>query len=395
MIRNIIWVVVCLAAFEARAAGEALFSVQSGQWSDSGTWSAGRVPGAGDTVTISTGHTVVFQVDSPTLAGATIETGAALTFDPGVSAALHSTGSVVVRGTLSMKPSSHSVVHLIAFVNVNEAAFVGGGMEVVPTDVGLWVRDGRLDLQGTPKTAWTRLAGGIGAATSTLTLEAPPVGWNAGDEISIVPTEAPSVGDPSWSGFDLGTVVNVSSATVVLNRATSRAHPMVNNQWRAEVLNLTRNVRIEGTGDGSANPSTNHRAHIWIRSDKPQTLNHVAIRHMGPRRVSDNATESILGRYALHFHHSMEGTRGSVVRGTVVRDAGAHAFASHMSHGIWLQDTISYNTFDEAYWWDAGAEPSPHMKPSASWKTGWRWRSSAKRSTRGRKRSSFIMGMAW
>ncbi|QSQ19439.1 DUF4082 domain-containing protein [Pyxidicoccus parkwayensis] len=356
MIRNLIWVVVCLAAFEARAAGEALSSIQSGNWSDAGTWSAGRVPGAGDTVTISAGHTVVFQVASPTLAGVTVETGAALTFAPGVSATLQSTGSVIVRGTLSMKPSSLSVVHRIAFVNVNEAAFVGGGMEVVPTDVGLWVRDGQLDLQGTPKTAWTRLAGGVGAAATSITLEAPPVGWSAGDEISIVPTEAPSVGDMSWSGFDLGTVTNVSNATVVLNRATSRAHPMVNNQWRAEVLNLTRNVRIEGTGDGSANPSTNHRAHIWIRSDKPQTVNYVAIRYMGPRRVSDGTTESILGRYALHFHHSMEGTRGSVVRGTVVRDAGAHAFASHMSHGTWIQDSISYNTFDEAYWWDPGDE---------------------------------------
>lgn len=329
MVRTLLCLVVSLATFEASAAGEALSSIRSGNWSDATIWNAGHVPAAGDTATISAGHAVVFQVDSPTLAGVTVETGATLSFDPNASATLRSTGSVVVRGTLAMKPSSSSIVHVITFLNVNEASYVGGGLEVVAADVGLWVRDGQLDLQGTPKTAWTRLAGGITASTSSITLEAAPVGWNVGDELSIVPTEAPSVGDSSWSGFDLGAITSVSNATVLLNHATSRAHPVVNNQWRAEVLNLTRNVRIEGTGDGTANPSTNHRAHIWIRSDKPQIVNYVAIRYMGPRKVVDSSsTEVILGRYALHFHHAMDGSRGSIVRGTVVRDAGAHAFAS-------------------------------------------------------------------
>ncbi|APR81931.1 Fibronectin type III domain protein [Minicystis rosea] len=313
------------------------------------------MPIAGDTITISTGNTVVFNVTSPDLAGVTVQSGAGLTFTPSLSATLRSTGSITVLGTLTMKPSSRSIVHLIKFVNVNEANYVGGGMEPVPADVGLWVRDGQLDLQGTPKTSWTRLAGGANASVSSITLEAAPTDWAAGDEISIVPTEAPSVGDNSWSGFDAASIVSVSGATVQLNHATSRAHPIVNSQWRAEVLNLTRNVRIEGTGNGTANPSTNHRAHIWIRSDKPQFVNYVAIRYMGPRHAGeDNPTEGVLGRYALHFHHSEDGSRGSTVRGTVVRDAGSHAFVPHGSHGITFTDTISYNTFDEAYWWDPG-----------------------------------------
>ena len=256
-----------------------------------------------------------------------------------------------------MKPASLAIVHRILFEDVNESSFVGGGLEVVPGDVGLWVRDGQLDLQGTPKTAWTRLAGGISSGTSTITLEAAPVNWSAGDDISIVPTEPPSVGDRSWEDFDLRALASISGASATLSSATTRAHPMVNGLWRAEVLNLTRNVRIEGSGNGSASPTANHRAHIWIRSDKPQIINHVAIRYMGPRKIGeDNPTESILGRYALHFHHSMDGSRGSVVRGTVIRDAGSHAFATHMSHGVTLQDAISYNTWDEAYWWDPGDE---------------------------------------
>ena len=158
----------------------------------------------------------------------------------------------------------------------------------MPGDVGLWVRDGQFDLQGTPKTAWTRLAGGISQRRrAAIMLEAAPVGWSAGDEISIVPTEAPSVGDRSWEDFDLRTLTaRCRAPRVTLNSATTRAHPMVNSQWRAEVLNLTRNVRIEGSGNGNANAGgANHRAHIWIRSDKPQMINYVAIRYMGPRKI--------------------------------------------------------------------------------------------------------------
>jgi hypothetical protein len=357
MMRTVVWILVSLAALATPVRAAELRSVKSGTWSDPTVWNAGHVPVSGDTATIAAGHAVVIDVTSPTLAGVTIETGAALSFNPSASATLRTSGSVIVRGTLAMKPTAASIVHLLAFANVNESTFVGGGLEPVPADVGLWVRDGQLDLQGTTKTAWTRLAGGITSGTSSITLEAAPVGWNAGDDVSIVPTEPPSVGDPSWENFDLGSIVSTSGASVTLNHATTRAHPIVNSTWRAEVLNLTRNVRIEGSGDGTADPSTNHRAHIWIRSDKPQIINYVAIRYMGPRQIgSDNPTDAVLGRYALHFHHSMDGSRGSTVRGTVVRDAGSHAYAAHMSHGVTIADSISYNTFDEAYWWDPGDE---------------------------------------
>ncbi len=361
MVRNVFWGAVCLTALvmaaPMSASAAALNSVKSGNWSDATVWNAGRVPAAGDSVTISAGSAVNLNVNSPTLSAVTVETGAGLTFDPNVSAALHSTGSIIVRGTLTMKPASASITHLIAFANIDESTYVGGGLEPVPGDVGLWVRDGQLDLEGTARTSWTRVAGSVSKLVSSITLEAAPTGWAAGDEISIVPTEPPSVGDFSWSNFDLSSIVSVSGANVTLNHATTRAHPMVNGTWRAEVLNLTRNVRIEGTGDGTADPSTNHRAHIWIRSDKPQIINYVAIRYMGPRQTGgDNPTDAVLGRYALHFHHSMDGSRGSVVRGTVVRDACAHAYAAHMSNGVTIADSISYNTWDEAYWWDPGDE---------------------------------------
>ena len=114
----------------------------------------------------------------------------------------------------------------------------------------------------------------------------------------------------------------------------------------AEVLNLTRNVKIEGTPGG--------KAHIFIRSSEISTIEYVEIRHMGPRPPAGNVDDidGVLGRYGLHFHANFEDTRGTVVKGTVIAETGFHAFVPHLSNGITFEDCISYDTADQAYWWD-------------------------------------------
>jgi hypothetical protein len=238
-----------------------------------------------------------------------VRAGRTLRFDPTGDTTLEVTGNLVVRGRLEMRPAP-GVEHVLRFVDVDESAFVGGGLDPLDTDVGLWVMDdGALDLRGTGKRAWNR----SGASRS----------WDRRDELVVAPVApgdfepAPFVtGDPvpSWEGR------------------------------RAEVLNLTRNVRIEGTPGG--------RAHVFIRSARPQTIRYATLRHLGPRQPDGEFTASVLGRYGLHFHHCHEGSDGSLVEGVVVRDCGAHAFVPHMSHGITFRDCIAYDVFDEAYWWD-------------------------------------------
>jgi hypothetical protein len=86
------------------------------------------------------------------VAGVTVEAGGRLAFDPNGSAELTSTRNVVVNGTLSMRPASSSVVQTIRVAGVDAARIVGGGMDPVDSDVGLWVMGaGQLDLAGTPR----------------------------------------------------------------------------------------------------------------------------------------------------------------------------------------------------------------------------------------------------
>ena len=183
-----------------------------------------------------------------------------------------------------------------------------------------------------------------------------------GDELAIAPT---ALND--FSNFDPRSVASVSGNTLTLTSGVSGTHPAASFEGEShfpEVMNLTRNVRIEGTKPtfdhprvGKANTSGG-RAHIFIRSTVPQVVSYVTIRYMGPRKASTNCwigtdcSEFVKGRYGLHFHRSFHGSRGSLVEGTVIRDTGSIGFVPHASHGITFRNTISYAAHESAYWWD-------------------------------------------
>jgi hypothetical protein len=314
------------------------------KWSDPATW-GGAVPAPGASVSVS--KPIILDVDA-TVSGLTIEPGGTLAFDPGASRTLTSTGNVVVRGTLQMRPGSAPVIHRLSFPSVREAGFVGGGMDPLATDVGLWVMDaGLLDVAGTPKLAWARTTASVARGSRTITLDADPIGWSVGDEVTITPTASPASTSHATS-YDTSVITAISGRQVTLATATAYEHPAVSVGrgivMTPEVLNLTRNVRVEGTAAG--------RTHVFLRSTRPQVLSNAQIRHVGPRVLSGGVSVPVLGRYGLHFHMADEGSRGSLLDGIVLRDAGNHAFVTHMSHGVTLRNCISHDTYEDAYWWD-------------------------------------------
>jgi hypothetical protein len=219
-----------------------------------------------------------------------------------VDGLLETDANILVLGTLVMRAGD-----TLRFVNVDESKFVGGGMSVMTTDVGLWVMgDGLLDFQGTPKAGWNR----TGCDAS----------WSTSDDIRVTPT--------AYEKWQLSEFKPYSCGSPI-----PRLDPTLPS---AEVFNLTRDVNIEGTATG--------HSHVMVMSSKPQTIKHATFKHMG---VSGK-----LGRYPLHLHFMGDASRGSLIEGVVVRDAGNHAFVAHASHGVTFKDTIAYNITDSAYWWD-------------------------------------------
>ncbi len=245
--------------------------------------------------------------------GFTVPAGETWEFNPSADTHVTVSGNVIVNGTLRMRPSSGSVEHFLQFTGINESGFVGGGSTPLASDVGLWVTGaGKLDISGTAKTSWS-----YDWAS----------GWSSSDDIVAAPVNK----------GDYTTFTQVDGAGAV---------PAANSLgYEPELLNLTRNVRIEGTASG--------KTHIFIKSTSPQTIKYATIRYVAPwfQDVGDDGGH-VTGRYGLHFHHNDGGSRGSIVEGVVIRDADNHAFVPHASHGITFTDTIAYNVTSEAYWWD-------------------------------------------
>ncbi|MCA1737099.1 MAG: manganese catalase family protein, partial [Actinobacteria bacterium] len=251
-----------------------------------------------------------------------VSAGSLLRFDPAVNTTLEVAGNLVVMGMLEMKPDP-GVTHTLRFLGVEEALFVGGGMEVLESDRGLWVMgQGRLDLVGADKTGWNR----TGSDPS----------WQASDELLIAPSAPNDYGQDGFNAYVLGSAVPQISPAVP----------------PTEVLNLTRSVRIEGTPTG--------RSHVTIMSESPQTIRFVALRYMGPRPMIDGVPTSVMGRYPIHFHFAGEGSRGSIVEGSVVRDSGNRAFVNHASHGVTFRGNVAYNVIGVPFWWDQGEENASH-----------------------------------
>jgi hypothetical protein len=310
---------------------------RSGAWSDPATWGGG-VPGAGDAVTIGKGRTVTLDTAARARQLRVAE-GGTLAFAEDKSASLELRGNLVVEGALEMVAPNPAVQQTIRFVGVDEGAFRGGGHEVLASDVGLWAHHhGRLNIQGAAKTSWTRTHG-VKAGGRELTLESPPVGWRAGDELVVVPSTPPT-SDGFADAFDEVKVRSVAGAKVALDRPLEHDHPTVGGDFNPEVLNLTRNVRIGGTPDG--------HAHVMSMAEHKQVVNYAQLQNVG--------VSGAQGRYGLHFHEAGGASRGTQVVGTVVRDAGNHAFVAHASHGVQFKHTISYNTQGDAYWWDPGPD---------------------------------------
>ncbi|MFJ8046195.1 hypothetical protein ACIRBX_37380 [Kitasatospora sp. NPDC096147] len=332
-------------------------------WSDQAGWSGGAAPGPGAAVRI-TDHVLLDR--DVTVGSLLVEASGSLTFAPDRPVSLTANGNVEVRGALTLAPQGAATVHAVRFPSVNEGRFQGGGMGLVESDTGLWVTgSGRLKLAGSGRTAWVRAAGALKAGDTSIKLAAAPAGWQVGDELAVTPTGAPDA-DGFSEHYDYRTVTAVSGATVSLDGPLKYAHPKVTAgggvSVGAEVLNLTRNVRIEGTEKG--------RAHVHITSNQRAEVRYAALRWLGPRSAGKEkwagkpVTEPVLGRYGLHFHMLGDTTRGTVVEGVVVRDTGSHAFVPHNCHGITFRSCIAHQTLEDAYWWDGPLDTRTPQGPS-------------------------------
>ncbi len=311
---------------------------------------------------------VVLDVDAR-VRSLKITTTGRLEYAAGATLTLSTQGNVEVRGELVMQPATAAQRHRLHFDSVDEAEFVGGGMAVVRSDVGLWVSDdGRLLATGSDRTPWTRASGSLSAGSRKIVVD-DAAGWQVGDQITISPTEPPSPDDGGFHQssdgsheYDDARITAIDRTGISLDRPLRHDHPMVTfSQWDgekrrygAEVLNLTRNVVVSGTTSG--------RAHVlFLHCDRPQHVSNVQFDQLGPRRAlaadEQYRTAGVMGRYPFHMHHCGDGSRGSIIRNCLVTRSGNRAFVPHESHGVTLDGCVAHDVHGTAFWWD---QPGRH-----------------------------------
>lgn len=290
---------------------------QKPYYDNPGSWADGVPPTLDDDVEIID-QPVWIRGDANYAKTIVIKPGGRVMLDPAFGCTFSARGNIILDGgaLIATPPVDRSLIRTIRMVQVNEAAYVGGGHDPIDSDVGLWVcGNSELVLQGTPIVAWNRTGN--------------DPSWAASDELYVTPT---AVNAYLPVAFVKGSPVPVA--------VDHRGNPHA-----GEVVNLFRNVRIEGTPTG--------RAHvIFAGSTRIPVVEHVAIRYMGPRQDYGLGLDGVLARYGWHFHHCDDALEGTVVRGVLVRDCNSHAFVTHHTHGITYEDCLAYDTKSDAFWWD-------------------------------------------
>lgn len=304
------------------------FSVRDGNWFDRSTWASGRVPAEEDNVTTS--HNI------------------------------WSTQLIKIRGQYTASKGS------LEFRGINENNMVGSNMDDVrASDVGLAVLGaGRLNLQGDYVNPFTDARTNVLKGSTSITVM-DATGWKVGHEIVVNPSTAvprkiadlssdesdfnrDNAGnpvDPFAANFERRTITAVSGNTVSFAQPLLYDHSAVDvhgTVYPAIIANLSRSFEIRGTKTGYS--------HVFIHSSQPQIIKNIALRYMGPRKNN----QIISGLYALHQHHSGYGAAGTIIEGVSIYDGRSRGYVTHVSHGVTIRKSTTFNLYGASAWWDQG-----------------------------------------
>lgn len=378
-------------------------STKSGSWTDATVWSPSGVPQAGDHVTINYGHNVSFnEARTAAFSGnklyGLVSVHGTLTFPSFMNVRLRCETLIGFYGShLSITPGSGII---------NEISFPSTGDIDVTKDPALLSRGivwhGTMTVRGygagtasekDPYVLSSRSAWPV-AGNTTVTLQAPPVGWAVGDKLIIPRTEqnSPVNSTPTVEDEEV-TITAINGAVVTFTPALVYNHndlaniPATHtfdagdgsgtggNYPELAICNFTRNIKF--TNEAGSGAAIHRRPHIMLmhRIDSSGIIFEDAeIRHFGrtnklvpaftPRQMGTNpivADSNMKGRYSLHLHWNgvdpateFYAGRASIKRNSFYDSPGWHV-ALHRSSAD-VVDNVGWRAFSH-YHYESGDEP--------------------------------------
>ncbi len=303
-------------------------AVKQELWSNPATWPDGKVPGAGDTVTIERGKDVLLDVSPPSLGGLRID--GKLSFSDKADIEL-TTESIVVHGELEIgteaKPHTRK-----ATITLTD--------NVPGNDRGIMVAGGTLNLHGDRTNSWTKLAG-TAKAGSTRIKVLNASGWRKGDVIVLASTDFDS------TQAERRTIAAIAGNAITLDQPLKYMHfgkITFGVDERGEVGMLTRNIVIQASKDAER---SYFGGHIMAVAGSKMYVSGVELTRMGQYMH--------LARYPIHWH-LVGDAQGQYIENSSIHDTYSRCVTVHGTDNVRVENNVTYNTVGHCFFLEDGIE---------------------------------------
>jgi len=321
------------ACFSANALAQE--AVNSGNWSDSSTWSDGQVPVAGDIVSIGPTREVVLDVSPPGLNGIYVD--GKLSFSNNADVEL-TTEWIAVRGELEIgtEAQPHTANATITLTDNVKGEDLMGGMG----DRGILLSGGTLNLHGVTEHTWTKLSETAEAGSDRIeVLDAS--GWEVGDQIVLAST------DYNPRQAETRHIMAIRGNTITLDEPLEYMHfgqITFGVDERGEVGLLSRNIKVQASEDAA---ESYFGGHMMAMPGSEMYVEGVELTRMGQHLT--------LARYPIHWHLVGEAD-GQYIRNSAIHNTFNRCTTVHGTHYLQVENNVTYNTVGHCFFLEDGIE---------------------------------------
>jgi cell migration-inducing and hyaluronan-binding protein len=310
-------------------------AMHQSRWSDPASWPDGKVPGAGDAVTIARDKDIVLDVSPPTLRSLTIDGKLSFSDDKDLELKtdwIYLSGGELDIGSEAHPYTRHATITLTDNVPDENINTMG--------DRGIMLLKGTLSLHGDRKNAWTKLSRTAKAGADRIeVLNAS--GWRKGDQIVLASTDY----DPHQA--ERRTIVAVNGATITLDQPLKYMHfgeITYGVDERGEVGLLTRNIVIQASDDAE---KSYFGGHIMAMAGSRMYISSVELNRMGQNMH--------LARYPIHWHILGDGD-GQYIENSSIHDTYSRCVTVHGTNDVRVENNVTYNTVGHCFFLEDAVE---------------------------------------
>ncbi|MXO70989.1 transmembrane domain-containing protein [Altererythrobacter buctensis] len=308
---------------------------QQAMWSDPAAWPDGRVPQAGDAVTIPRDRHMVLDVEPPALRSLTIQ--GKLSFADTRDRELATEWIYVQGGELEIGTEASPYQHR-ATITLTDA--VPGENINTMGDRGIMLMAGTLNLHGNRAHSWTKLA--RTAERGAREIEVLDAGdWRVGDQIVLASTDF----DPRQA--ERRHIAAIRGNVLTLDQPLEYMHfgqITYGVDQRGEVGMLSRNIVIQSSEDSQGN---GFGGHIMAMIQSKMYVNGIELNRMGQHMN--------LARYPIHWHMIGEG-QGQYIRNSAIHDTYSRCVTVHGTNNLRVENNVTFNNVGHCFFLEDGAE---------------------------------------